>query len=109
MLLPPRAPPPPFRLAVVSRLTALSAAVQTGQTEVVRYLLEEGADMDLLPFDDDGTQVEESLIETAASAGHLDTMNLLIQATMFRDKAAAEQQQQLGDAGTGEVEEAARS
>lgn len=73
---------------------------------MVRYLLEEGADMDLLPVDDDGTQVKESLIEIAASCGHLDTMNLLIQATMFRDKAAEQQQQQqLEDAGTGGAEE----
>lgn len=90
----PPPPLPPFRLTAVSRFTALSAAVQTGQTGVVRYLLEEGADMDLLPFDDDGTQIEESLVEIAASRGHLDTMNLLIQATMLRDKAAEQLQQQ---------------
>lgn len=73
---------------MVFRDTPLSAAVQGGKTEVVRYLLEKGADMDLLPFAEDGkTMSKTSLIEMAASHGYMDVMRLLIQAKMFKDKA----------------------
>lgn len=78
-------------LTVASRKTPLALAVQGGKTEVVRFLLEEGADMDLLPYEDDGkTMSKRSLIEMAASLGHLDIMRLLIQARMFKDKAEQE-------------------
>lgn len=77
-------------LLFFSRDTALSAAVFGGQTKVVRFLLEEGADMDLLPCEDGKTPVKTSLIEMAAMGGHLDVMNLLIQAKMFKDRAERE-------------------
>lgn len=89
----PPAPFPPTLLPLFCRLTPLSAAVLSGQTEVVRLLLEQGADMDLLPGDEDGAP-QSSLIEIAASSGHLDTMNLLIQAKMFKDQAQEQQQKQ---------------
>lgn len=55
---------------------------------MVRFLLEEGADMDLLPYAEDGkTATNKSLIEMAAGLGHLDIMRLLMQAKMFKDKA----------------------
>lgn len=89
---------------MVSRDTPLAAAVQGGQTEVVRFLLEEGADMDLLPYTEDGkAATTRSLIEMAAWHGHLDIMRLLIQAKMFKDKA----EQQREDANAKGAEEVA--
>lgn len=73
-----------------SRDTYLFFAVLHGQTEVARYLLEEGADMDLLPNEDDGRPCQESLIEIAAMLGNVDILNLLIQAKKFKDRAQAE-------------------
>eukprot|EP00752_Nemacystus_decipiens_P005269 g4779.t1 len=76
-----------------SRATALACAVQHGETEVCRFLLELGADMDLLPYSskrhagDGSTPVAASLIEMAARLGHLDAMKLLIQAKMLKDQA----------------------
>lgn len=89
---------------MMSRDTPLVAAIQGGKIEVVRFLLEEGADMDLLPFAEDGkTPTTRSLIEMAASYGHVDIMRLLIQANMFKYKA----EQQTEDAKAKEVEKAA--
>ncbi len=50
--------------------------------------------MDLLPWEDGKTPGKKSLIAIAAQGGHLDVMNLLIQAKIFKDKAeqAAEQE-----------------
>lgn len=80
---------PPFpRPTVVHRDTPLAAAIHGGQTEVVRLLLEEGADMDLLPYGEDGNKPsKKSLIELAAGIGKVEIMRLLIQAKMFKDKA----------------------
>lgn len=72
---------------------------------MVRFLLEEGADMDLLPYTEDGKMLtKRSLIEMAASLGQLDIMRLLIQAKMFKDKA----EQQAEDASAKGAEETAR-
>eukprot|EP00903_Cladosiphon_okamuranus_P009088 g8687.t2 len=72
----------------LERDTPLVAAIQGGHIEVVRFLLEEGADMELLPYTEDGkTATSKSLIEMAAGYGRLDIMRLLIQAKMFKDKA----------------------
>ncbi|CAN0369929.1 unnamed protein product, partial [Ectocarpus sp. 12 AP-2014] len=77
--------PSPFLVpTVIVRATILYLAVQNNMTEVVRFLLEEGADMDMMPNEDDGTPSKSSMIEYAAFAGSLDSMNLLIQAKMFR-------------------------
>ncbi|CAN0274700.1 unnamed protein product, partial [Ectocarpus fasciculatus] len=62
---------------VVARATILYLAVENNMTEVVRFLLEEGADMNMMPNEEDGTPSKSSLIEFAASAGSLDSMNLL--------------------------------
>ncbi|CAB1120822.1 unnamed protein product [Ectocarpus sp. CCAP 1310/34] len=86
------APPPN------DRVTILYLAVQNNMTEVVRFLLEEGADMDMMPNEDDGTLSKSSMIEYAAFAGSLDSMNLLIQAKMFKDEA--EEKQRKEKAGT---------
>lgn len=89
---------PPLPLSRLKpRSTVLASAVQRGKTEVVRFLLELGADMDLLPssFSSEGhardgnAPISMSLIEMAAQLGHLESMNLLIQAKMFKDQAAA--------------------
>eukprot|EP00752_Nemacystus_decipiens_P005272 g4782.t1 len=82
--------------ALPSRATVLACAVQHGQTEVCRFLLELGADMDILPFYDDKSRAgkrlpPESLIEMAAKLGHLDAMKLLIQAKMLKDQAEEEE------------------
>lgn len=84
-----------FLIFLFSRDTALSAAVQGGKTEVVRYLLEEGADMDLVPWEDGKTPGKKSLIAIAAVWGHLDVMNLLIQAKMFKEKAEQTAEQEV--------------
>lgn len=90
---------------MVSRDTPLSAAIQGGQTEVVRFLLEEGADMDLLPCLEDERKSPNSLIEFAAGLGKVEIMRLLIQAKMFKDQA----EQQAEDANAKGAEEAALS
>lgn len=54
--------------------------------------------MDMMPNEDDGTPSKSSLIEYAAFAGSLDSMNLLIQAKMFREEA--EEKQRKEKAGT---------
>lgn len=62
-----------------------------GHTELVRFLLEEGADMNKIPFEEDGTTpASASLIHTAACAGHGDVISLLLQAKIFKEKAAGE-------------------
>ncbi|CAM9968074.1 unnamed protein product [Scytosiphon promiscuus] len=78
-----------------SRDTALACAVRHGRTEVCRLLLELGADMDLLSRPSRGPRARAgdtaramSLVETAAQFGHLDTMNLLIQAKILKDTSA---------------------
>lgn len=56
-----------------------------GATEGVRFLLEEGADMDLLPFEDDGITLRaKSLIHLAMAEGHGDIIPLLLQARQFK-------------------------
>ncbi|CAN0186496.1 unnamed protein product [Ectocarpus sp. 12 AP-2014] len=77
-----------------SRATALACAVNHGNTEVCRFLLERGANMDLLPSSfleaGGGKPLNAtSLVELAAQCGHLDTMNLLIQAKVFKDNTGA--------------------
>lgn len=76
------------------RATALACAVKHGNTEVCRFLLERGADMDLLPSSSleacgGKPLTSTSLVELAAQCGHLDTMNLLIQAKVFKDNTGA--------------------
>eukprot|EP00752_Nemacystus_decipiens_P005271 g4781.t1 len=83
------------------RDTPLSAAIHGGKVDVVRFLLEEGADMDLLPCAEEGKK--RSLIELAAALGHVDIMRLLIQAKIFKDRA----EQQAEDANAKRAEEAA--
>ncbi|CAM9369565.1 unnamed protein product, partial [Hapterophycus canaliculatus] len=80
-----------------SRDTALACAVRHGRTKVCRLLLELGANMDLpsrpcssrRPRARAGeTPRAASLVETAAQFGHLDAMNLLIQAKILKDRSA---------------------
>ena len=81
------------------RATVLACAVQHGKTEVCRFLLELGADMDLLPVYDEKSRARKrlppkSLIEIAARSGHLDTMKLLMQAKMLKDQAEEEEEEE---------------
>lgn len=97
------------------RATVLACAVQHGKTEVCRFLLELGADMDLLPSRHDEKKARDgkrqpvatSLVEMAAQCGHLDVMNLLVQAKMFKDQAGKEEAEEgrgaVFGAGRGEV------
>ena len=56
--------------------------------EGVRFLLEEGADMDLLPFEEDGiTPATRSLIHLAMVEGHGDVISLLLQARKFKEES----------------------
>lgn len=66
----------------------LASAVRAGSTEGVRFLLEEGADMDLLPFETDGsTPRVKSLIHLAISEGHVDATRLLLHAKRFKEQS----------------------
>ncbi|CAM9682306.1 unnamed protein product [Laminaria digitata] len=70
------------------RATVLSLAVRAGKSEAVRFLLEEGADMDLLPFEADGfTPRAQSLVHVAISDGNVDIARLLLQARRFKEEA----------------------
>lgn len=72
----------------VPRATVLSLAVRAGKLEVVRFLLEEGADMDLLPFEADGfTPSAKSLVHVAISEGHVDITRLLLHARRLKEEA----------------------
>lgn len=70
------------------RATVLSLAVFAGHSEAVRFLLEEGADMDLLPFEADGfTLRAQSLVHIAINEGHVDSARLLLQARRLKEEA----------------------
>lgn len=62
-----------------------------GCAETVRFLLEEGADMEALPFEDNGsTPLAHTLIHLAASIGHGEIISLLMQAKHFKEDAERE-------------------
>lgn len=87
-----------------SRATVLACAVQHGKTEVCRFLLERGADMSQVPPSEEqagngNTLIATSLIELAAQLGHLDVMNLLIQAKMLKDNVVEEERVMMGNGG----------
>ena len=77
---------PRIMCSPINRATALSLAVGTGKSEAVRFLLEEGADMDLLPFEADGfTPRAQSLVHVAINEGHVDVARLLLQARKLKE------------------------
>lgn len=61
-----------------------------GHADVVRFLLEEGADMDRVPFSADEKPMSSSLIHLAAEYGHGDVVALLLQARSFKERGEAE-------------------
>lgn len=68
------------------RRTPLAAAVGRGHTESVRALLEAGAKLDVLTYDNTGGVM--SLVHEAVFRGHGDVCHLLLQAMAMERKVS---------------------
>ena len=66
------------------RCSPLGYAVFYGRLDAVRFLLEEGADMEAVPLSEDNTPMAPTLIHLAAALGHADIILLLLQALNFK-------------------------
>lgn len=72
-----------------ARSTPLGLAVKNTQVNTVRLLLEQGADMEAVPYDDSGSPVTRTLIHLASELGRSDIVALLLQAKLFLSQARA--------------------